>query len=141
NQFMSLFSDATSQVDDQSRAQKDRLAETLRTFGDDLGSMAEQGGGLAADLAQEVAQRARALSTRLQDKEPQDLLEDVRGYARRKPGTFLLGALAAGVVAGRVARSAKAAKDGPDSSAGQPPGYAPSDAPAVGRDVPAYSSG
>jgi uncharacterized protein YjbJ (UPF0337 family) len=118
SQFSTLLSEATGQVDDQSRAQKDRLAETLRTFSDDLGSMAEQGGGLAADLAQEVAQRARDLSSRLQDKDPQDLLEDVRGYARRKPGTFLVGALVAGVVAGRFARGAKAAKDAESPDAG-----------------------
>jgi len=37
----------------------------------------------------------------------------VRGFARRRPGTFLLGALAAGIVAGRLARGAK---DGSSSS-------------------------
>ncbi|WP_110182468.1 hypothetical protein [Nocardioides solisilvae] len=138
NQFSTLLSEATTQVDDQSRVQKDRLAETLRTFGDDLGSMAEQGSGMAADLAQEVAQRARDISSRLQDRDPQDLLEDVRGFARRKPGTFLLGALAAGVVAGRVARGAKAAKDA--ESAGST-GYQATGTHRAGVPETGYSSG
>jgi hypothetical protein len=33
------------------------------------------------------------------------LLDEVRGFARRKPGTFLLVAAAAGVVAGRLTRA------------------------------------
>jgi hypothetical protein len=42
----------------------------------------------------------------LEQREPGELLDEVRALARRKPGTFLLGALAAGVVAGRLTRGA-----------------------------------
>lgn len=112
SQAQTLLSDATSQVDEQSRAQKDRLAETMRTFSDDLDSMSAQGSGLAAEVAGQVAQRARSLSEQLETKEPRDLLDDVRDFARRRPGTFLLGALAAGVVAGRFTRGAKEAQSG-----------------------------
>ena len=103
-----LVSEATSQVADQTRTQRDRIVETLRTFGDDLDKMATQSeGGMAADLAREGASRARTLSSQLDGREPRDLLDEVRSFARRKPGTFLLGALAAGVVAGRLTRGAK----------------------------------
>jgi hypothetical protein len=95
------------QVDEQSRQQKDVLASTLGTFGDDLASMAESGSGLAADVAHEVAERARSLAQHLGDREPSELLDDVRRFARQRPGTFLLGALAAGVVVGRLARGTK----------------------------------
>jgi hypothetical protein len=85
----------------------------MRTFSEDLENMASQGqGGLAGQLAREVADRARSLSTHLEQREPRDLLDDVRDFARRKPGTFLLGALAAGVVAGRLARGTKDAQGG-----------------------------
>ena len=108
SQVNHLLSEATSQVEDQSRTQRDRIVDTLRSFSDDLGKMAAQSdGGIAADLAREGAVRARTLSSQLEGREPRDLLEDVRGFARRKPGTFLLGALAAGVVAGRLTRGAK----------------------------------
>lgn len=115
-----LLDEATQQVGEQTSAQKSRLAEQVRTFGDDLQSMQQQGGtsGLAASVLQQVSEQARTLASRLEDKEPQELLDDVRRFARQRPGTFLLGALAAGVVAGRLARGAKAARDGSTTSAG-----------------------
>ena len=104
----------TGQVDDQTRQQKDLLASTLGTFGDDLASMAESGSGLASDVAHEVADRARSLSQHLDGREPSELLDDVRRFARQKPGVFLLGALAAGVVVGRLARGTKDAIEAAD---------------------------
>jgi len=108
-QARTLLSDVTAEAEQQTRAQKDRLAGTVRTFGDDLDQMAANGSGLAAEVASQVATRARSLSSQLESREPRELLDEVRTYARRHPGTFLLGALAAGVVAGRLARGAKEA--------------------------------
>jgi gas vesicle protein len=125
SQVSNLVSEATSQVAEQSRTQRDRIVDTLRTFGDDLEEMATRGnGGMAANLAHEGSSRARTLASRLDGREPRDLLEDVRSFARRKPGTFLLGALAAGVVAGRVTRGAKSGAS------------ADTDRPEVGTEVP-----
>ena len=110
-----LVSEARSQlqgqVDDQSRQQKDMLVGTLSTFGDDLASMAQNGSGLAADVAHQVAERASSLSRHLDGREPSELLDDVRRFARQRPGTFLLGALAAGVIVDRLARGTKDAID------------------------------
>ena len=111
-QARSVVSDAVDQVGgqlgEQATTQRDRLAGTLRTFGDDLQQMASQAGtsGLASDLAHEVAERARSLGSHLESREPRQLLDDARSFARRRPGTFLHGALAAGVVAGRLFRGA-----------------------------------
>ena len=110
DQARSVVSDAVGQVSstlkEQTGTQRDRLVETLSTFGDDLSSMADQGSpGLATDVARQVADKARSLTSQL-EREPQELLEDVRRFARERPGTFLLGALAAGVVAGRLLRGA-----------------------------------
>jgi hypothetical protein len=120
-QVRTLLDDATSQVDEQSRAQKTKLAETVRTFGEDLDSMTSQGensGGMASQLVQHVADQARTVATHLDGREPRELLDDVRAFARRRPGTFLLGALAAGVVVGRVTRGAKEAQG--DESPSEP---------------------
>lgn len=94
------------QLTEQTSGQRDRLVATLQSFGDDLERMAGQTGegGMAADLAREAADRARALREHLDGREPGQLLDDVRDFARRKPGTFLLGALVAGVAAGRLLR-------------------------------------
>jgi hypothetical protein len=97
------------QAHEQSRAQKDKAASGLRSLGAELQSMANgQGGqsGLATDLAQQASAKVQDLAGWLDQREPGELLEEVRALARRKPGTFLLGALAAGVVAGRLTRGA-----------------------------------
>jgi uncharacterized protein YjbJ (UPF0337 family) len=122
DQLRGLMDEATSQIDEQSRTQKSKLAETLRGFGDDLDRMSSQGSdgagsGTAQQLVSQAADQARGLAGHLEDKEPQELLEDVRRFARQKPGPFVLGALVAGVVVGRFTRGAKAAKaDGPTTS-------------------------
>jgi uncharacterized protein YjbJ (UPF0337 family) len=121
-QAAGLLDEARSQADDQARTQRDRVVSTLRTFGDDLEKMAngeQPGDGMARDVARQVADRAREISGRMDGREPTELLDEVRSFARRRPGTFLLGAVAAGVVAGRVSRGAKDAQQ-QSSSGGSP---------------------
>lgn len=111
SQVQQLLGEATSQMEDQSRTQRDRVVSTLHTLTDDLEQMAGgASGGMAAELVRGVADQARTLTNSLEGREPRELLDEVRGYARRKPGTFLLGALAAGIVAGRVTRGARTAQ-------------------------------
>lgn len=118
-QARNLVGEAKTQLEDQSRSQRDRLVSTLRTFSDDLEQMSSQSdGGMASDLVHQGAEKVRDLTDSLAGREPGELLDEVRSFARRRPGTFLLGALAAGVVAGRLARGAKDAGDG--SGAGGP---------------------
>lgn len=113
DQAQNLMGEAKSQLDAQSRTQRDRLVGTLQSFSDDLDQMTSRSeeSGMATGLAREASSRARQLGTRLEGREPSDLLEDVRSFARRKPGTFLVGALAAGMIAGRVTRGAKEGRD------------------------------
>lgn len=112
-----LLEDARGQLDEQSRMQRDRLVQTLSTLGDDLDRMSGQtDSGLASQLVKDAAQRVRGVSRRLEDREPAELLDEVREFARRKPGTFLIGALAAGVVAGRFARGAQKARSSTEMS-------------------------
>jgi vacuolar-type H+-ATPase subunit H len=119
-QVSGLRDEALAELNEQSRTQRDRLVRTSQEFADDLEQMASQGGrpGLATDLARQVAGRARGLSSQVDGREPAELLDELRRFARRKPGVFLLGALTAGMVAGRLARGAKAANDGNDSLEG-----------------------
>ena len=112
---------ASDQAGEQTRQQRDRLTGTLRSLGDDLDKMAGQAdSSLASDLAREAAGRAHAISQHLDGREPGELLDDVRRFARERPGTFLLGALGAGVVAGRLLRGTK---DGVEAAAAQGPAH------------------
>lgn len=110
DQVRELLEETLGQVNEQSRTQLDRLVGTLQSVTTDLESMASSAdSGLAAQLTQQVAERSRSLGTHLDGREPSEVLDDVRQFARRRPGVFLLGALGVGVVVGRLARGAKEA--------------------------------
>src|SRR5688572_24508080 len=117
DQARGLLDETKNQVQDQSRTQRDRLVDTLRTFGDDLDGMAQEGNGLASGAAREVAQRVRTISERLDGREPSELLDDLRSFARRRPGMFLAGALVSGVVVGRLLRGGRDAAQADTSGA------------------------
>ena len=104
------------QVREQASTQQHQAALHLRAVADELSEMAAKGGqsGLATQVAQEAAERVRGVASWLDQREPGDLLDGVRDFARRHPGTFLVGAAVAGVVAGRLTR-------GLTSAAGPPP--------------------
>ncbi|MFG1817707.1 hypothetical protein ACGFIF_28385 [Kribbella sp. NPDC049174] len=105
----------------QAGQQKDRATNGLRSVSDELREMAEHGqSGLGAQLARHGADFTDQAADFLQKHEPGDLLDEVRGFARRKPGTFLLVAAAAGVVAGRLTRSLAAGGTGTPSTNGTP---------------------
>ena len=139
-QARNVLSDALTQIEEQSQVQRDRLVESLRSLSSDLEQMATRSGaaGLATDLARQVSERARELSTRLDGRDPNEILDEVRSFARRKPGVFLLGAVVAGVAAGRLARGAKEASGGsaqPTMAAESPKGTT---SPEYGVSTPGY---
>ena len=115
HQARNLTREVSTQVTEQTAAQKDKAATGLRSLSDELRGMANGQGapsGIAGDLVKQASTKAGELAEWLEQRDPGTLLEEVRGLARRKPGTFLLGALAAGVVAGRLTRGAvDASKD------------------------------
>jgi ElaB/YqjD/DUF883 family membrane-anchored ribosome-binding protein len=126
-----LLSDVKAQVDEQSRTQLQGLAAKIGELGDELDGLIRGDGtseGAVTDMARQLSDRTRALSNHLADREPAQLVADVRSFARRRPGTFLIGAAAAGLVAGRLTRGAKAAND----QAGSPQTQTPAPAASVG---------
>lgn len=108
-----LLADVKSQVDEQSRTQLQGLAAKLGELADEIEGMVSgsETSGTATGVAQQLADKTHQLSSHLESREPMDLLEDVRGFARRRPAAFLAGAAVAGVVAGRLTRGAKASHD------------------------------
>ena len=141
-QARDLVGEARGQARDQAGYQKIRAVEGLRTLGDELHSMTEQGGqsGIATEVARQVAQRTHGLADYLDRHEPADLLEEVRLYARRRPVVFLAGAAIAGVLAGRLTRNL-ASKDeqggGRHELASAPTAYVPAVEPAYAESYPA----
>ena len=105
-----LFGEFRGQLQQQTQQQRDRLVELLREFEDELQNMVQAGGrsGTASEVVRQVADRLSGVRTYLEGGA--NPVDDVRRFARRRPGTFLLLAAAAGVVAGRATRSAAAAR-------------------------------
>ncbi|WP_254910221.1 hypothetical protein [Micromonospora sp. NBS 11-29] len=86
--------------------------------------MAQGGGsGPVTELAHQAAERVHGVAGWLEQREPGDLLNEVKSYARRNPGTFLVGAALLGVVAGRLTRNIAAV--GNDDNSGVQPAYDP----------------
>ncbi len=120
-QAADLMREATSQLHEQAGAQKGKAVEGLRALGDQLQSMASgTEGGPAADLAHQASGKVSQFADWLDQNDPGTVVEELRNLARRKPGTFLLGALAAGVVAGRITRGVQGATS--NGSSGQSAG-------------------
>ncbi|MCG5458010.1 hypothetical protein PSH03_003131 [Micromonospora sp. PSH03] len=112
-QARNLYGEARSQLASQTGEQQRRAAGGLRSLADEMRSMAEQGGqaGPVTELARQAADRVQGAAGWLEQREPGDLITEVRDYARRNPGTFLVGAAVLGVLAGRLTRGISAAGD------------------------------
>jgi hypothetical protein len=101
-----LLSDARTQLADQASTQKQRAADGLRDVGSQFSSMASGAeSGPASSLVRNLSQRADSAADWLSQREPADIVEDVRSFARRNTGLFLAVAAGIGVVAGRVAKA------------------------------------
>jgi hypothetical protein len=88
-----------------------KVAETLHQTSTRLRAMADAGqeqdgqGALATTVVREGATAAERLASRLEQGGADALMADVRAWARRRPGSFLLGAAVTGFLAGRVVRN------------------------------------
>jgi hypothetical protein len=125
-QARNLVDQTRYQVRDQVSNQQSQLASKLNSWASELGSMASKSddSGPMTDLAQQASRRVGEISHWLDNHEPSDLLDEVKRFARRRPGTFLALAAAAGVVAGRLTRGAVAANTSVDSDADVTPARA-----------------
>ena len=123
-QAKDLLTQGRDELRDQAAQQQQRVASGLHSLSHELTSMASASSeqGLAADLAREAAQRTDALASWLDGREPGELLEEVRSFARERPGAFLGIAAAAGVLAGRLGRGLKEGPPTADADAGRPTG-------------------
>ncbi|MBI5159930.1 MAG: hypothetical protein HY996_00675 [Micrococcales bacterium] len=115
-----LYHQTTAELRDQAGTQQQRVAEGLRTVGQQLGSMADSGDqGVASDVVRQASQRVGAAAQWLESRDPGSLLSELRRFASRRPGTFIAVAAVGGVVAGRLTKSlVENARSDSGSSAG-----------------------
>ena len=137
-QARNVVGEARDQLRSQAGDQTKNAVTNLRALGDELRSMADHSrqnteqGGIATDLVSQAADRSHGAADWLDGRDPDDILDEVRRFARRRPGAFLLGTLAAGLVAGRLARGVAAVHSDDSDS--------PSSNGTVGVDVSPYAA-
>jgi uncharacterized phage infection (PIP) family protein YhgE len=122
-QAKDLIDQGRSQVREQAISQQQKAGQSLSSLAQELRGLADGTSsgapGPARDLLQQASGMVETFAGKLQNREPAELLDEVRSFARRKPGMFLLGAAAAGVLAGRLTRGVTAAhSDSGQSSSG-----------------------
>ncbi|MCR3750763.1 hypothetical protein [Lentzea californiensis] len=100
--------DVRERVAAEAEDQAQRVSKQLGRIADELGQMAGNApsDSMSAGAIQSAADTSRQAARFLDERGAQGLLDSARDYARRKPGTFLLGAAVAGFLVGRVAKSA-----------------------------------
>jgi hypothetical protein len=104
-QVHGVLDQAQSQLMEQAGAQQHRAAGGLRNLGDQLRTAAECGQpGPASDLIRQASGRITELADWLEHREPGQVIDEVRDFARRRPGAFLGGAALAGLLFGRLTR-------------------------------------
>jgi hypothetical protein len=106
-QARQLLDTSVQELKGQAKSQQDRAAGGVRSFGDELRKMASgegAGSGFAAQIVNEVSDRASSAAEWIEAREPADLLEEVKRFARQRPGTFIAIAGVAGLLVGRLAR-------------------------------------
>ena len=127
-QARNLYGEARNTLTSQTSQQQQRAAGGLRSLAEEMRSMAQNSGqaGPVTELAHQAADRVHGVAGWLEQREPGDILNEVKNYARRNPGTFLVGAAVLGVLAGRLTKNISAAGDGTGSAhRAYGPGYDP----------------
>jgi uncharacterized protein YjbJ (UPF0337 family) len=92
-------------ADEQAR----QLASTLNGLGRELTDVARGNApveGVVADVATQLGSTVTNFAQKLEDGGLDGALRDLKDFSRRRPGMFLLASMGAGVVCGRVWRSA-----------------------------------
>jgi hypothetical protein len=127
HQARNLVEEGKGQLAGQAKEGHRKAVSGLHALADQLHGMAEKsdGQGVVPEVTRQAAERTRTVATWLEGREPGDLVEEVRSFARRKPGVFLAGAALAGVVVGRLTRGVIAAQSDSSSADTRPPAPAP----------------
>lgn len=144
DQARHVVRDVRERVAAEAESQAQRVSKQLGRIADELGEMARSApsDSMSAGAIRSAADTSRQAARFLDERGAQGLLDSARDYARRKPGTFLLGAAVAGFLVGRVAKSATGGGQAQPQQGGVVPVAAerPDVAPEYGAPVPSQQS-
>jgi hypothetical protein len=96
---------AKSQLANQKHNASQRMAPIQSALRESAQQLRNQGQGQVGDYAERAADQVERFSTYLRQTEVDEIMEEVRGFARRRPGLFLGSAAAIGFFATRFLKS------------------------------------
>ncbi|ROP63896.1 MULTISPECIES: hypothetical protein [unclassified Curtobacterium] len=102
-----LYGQASENLKQQAAEQQQRAAGGLRSISDQLGRMAENDDeqGVASKVVRDLSGRANSVAGFLENRDPGSLLDEVKSFAAKRPGTFIALAAGAGILAGRLTKA------------------------------------
>ncbi|QYI95923.1 hypothetical protein K0028_09265 [Curtobacterium flaccumfaciens pv. flaccumfaciens] len=102
-----LYGQASENLKQQAGEQQQRAAGGLRSLGEQLGRMAENDDeqGVASKVVRDLSGRATSAAGFLENRDPGSLLDEVKTFAAKRPGTFIAIAAGAGLLAGRLTKA------------------------------------
>ncbi|WP_149551411.1 hypothetical protein [Streptomyces marokkonensis] len=106
-----VIDDLRSRAIEEADGQTRRAAGTLRQWADDFSGLAAhaENDSPARSLAARAGDRGQRAADYLERQGVEGLVADLQGFARRRPGAFLGGALLAGLAVGRLAKVTQSA--------------------------------
>jgi hypothetical protein len=116
HQLDSLVSQTRGEVREQAEHRSAQAADQLRTLSQQVGALVDgrpENAGPLLGYLQDAQSQVGRLASRLEQRGPQGVIDDVTRFARRRPGVFLAGAMAAGFLVGRVVRAGAASQVDP----------------------------
>jgi cell division septum initiation protein DivIVA len=114
---------AMTHVQEELRSQADRAAGWVRGLAQEADALAE-GKPQQAEHLTKFSRKAGdvldRIASQVASKDPAELMDEVKRFARRKPGAFLLGATALGFFSGRMGRDLRSGGGGGDGQRREP---------------------
>jgi hypothetical protein len=106
-----LISEGRDEVRQQAGQRTEQAAGQLRTLSEQFTALVQgrpEAAGPLVGYASDLEGHLRRLASRMEQGGPEGVIDDVAGFARRRPGVFLAGAAGIGFVVGRLVRAGAA---------------------------------
>ena len=115
------------ELTEQAATQQKRVASGLRSLSTELSAMARgsEQPGMATDLAQQAGERANAVASWLEEREPGHVVDEITRFARQRPGGVPGPRRRCWFLAGRLGRGLKDSNDSGNNGSPQDFGNTP----------------
>src|SRR3712207_406720 len=113
---------AKSQLANQKHNASQRMVPIQSALRESAQQLRNQGQGQVGEYAEKAADQVERFSTYLRQTEVEEIMDEVRGFARRRPGLFLGSAAAIGFLATRFLKSSSEEAPSAGTATALPPG-------------------